>query len=403
MRVKLDTLGCKLNQAETELMARQLAEAGYEVVPQVDRADVYILNTCTVTHTADAKARHRLRMAHHRNPTALVVATGCYAQREPEKLSRIDGVNLVISHDEKPELPRLLKKAGVHPTVADSTGNSSPLLRTRAFVKIQDGCNSYCAYCIVPLVRGREKSLPATQIVSEVGQRVTAGYREVVLTGTKVGSYQDNGTSLRELLARILAETDIPRLRLSSLQPQEISPELIGLWRNERLCPHFHLSLQSGADPVLRWMERRYSVADYQHALSLIRGLVPGAAVTTDVIVGFPGETAEEFQESCKMCRDLEFARIHVFPYSPRPGTAATRLPGRVSEDVIKKRNQQMLALAGESARSFKQRFTGQTRPVLWERQDSKGVWSGLTDNYIPVQTESSDDLTNRILPLKIG
>lgn len=402
MKVALDTLGCKLNQAETELMARQLAEAGYEVVPQLDGADVYILNTCTVTHTADAKARHRLRMAHHRNPGALVIATGCYAQRDPDKLSRIEGVNLVISHDEKSELPRLLKKAGVRPTAADSTGNSSPLLRTRAFVKIQDGCNSYCTYCIVPLVRGREKSLPATQVVAEVEQRVADGYKEIVLTGTKVGSYQDNSTSLRELLVRILAETDIPRLRLSSLQPQEISPELIGLWRNERLCPHFHLSLQSGADPVLRRMERRYSVADYQHALSLIRSLVPETAITTDVIVGFPGETAEEFQQSYEMCRDLAFARIHVFPYSPRPGTAATLFPGRVSERVIKERNQQMLALAQESARSFKQRLSGQTRPVLWERQDSQGVWSGLTDNYIPVQTRSSDDLTNRILPVKI-
>jgi threonylcarbamoyladenosine tRNA methylthiotransferase MtaB len=402
MKVALDTLGCKLNQAETELLARQLAKAGYEVVSQVDGADVYILNTCTVTHTADAKSRHRLRLAHHRNPGALVVATGCYAQREPEKLSRIEGVNLVISHDEKSELPRLLEKAGGLPRWADSTGNSSPLLRTRAFVKIQDGCNSYCAYCIVPLVRGREKSLPATQVMAEVGQRVADGYKEVVLTGTKVGSYQDNGTSLKELLERILAETDIPRLRLSSLQPQEISPELIGLWRDERLCSHFHLSLQSGSDPVLRRMKRRYSISEYQKATSLVRHFSPDAAITTDVILGFPGETTGEFQESYEMCRDLKFARIHVFPYSPRPGTAAAQLSGKVSEKVKKERSQQMLALAKESARNFKQRFIGQTRPVLWERQDSKGGWSGLTDNYIPVQTESSDDLTNQILPVKI-
>jgi threonylcarbamoyladenosine tRNA methylthiotransferase MtaB len=402
MKVALDTLGCKLNQAETELLARQLAEAGYEVVPQVDGADVYILNTCTVTHTADAKSRHRLRLAHHRNPGVLVIATGCYAQREPEKLSRIEGVNLVISHVEKSELPRLLEKAGCRPTAADLTGNSSPSLRTRTFVKIQDGCNSYCAYCIVPLVRGREKSLPATQVAAEVEQRVADGYKEVVLTGTKVGSYQDNGASLKELLERILAQTDIPRLRLSSLQPQEISPELIGLWRNERLCPHFHLSLQSGADPVLRRMKRRYSVSEYQKAVSLMRHLLPDAAITTDVIVGFPGETTEEFQESYEICRDLEFARIHVFPYSPRPGTAAAQSPGKVSEKVKRERSQQMLALARESARNFKQRFIGQTRPVLWERQDSKGIWSGLTDNYIKVYTKSSDDLTNKLLPVKL-
>jgi threonylcarbamoyladenosine tRNA methylthiotransferase MtaB len=403
MKVTLDTLGCKLNQAETELLARQLTEAGYEVVRRVDDADVYILNTCTVTHTADAKSRHRLRLAHHRNPGALVVATGCYAQREPEKLGRIEGVNLVISNDKKMELPRLLEKAGGRSTSSDLTDNPSPSLRTRAFVKIQDGCNSYCAYCIVPLVRGREKNLPATQVVAEVGQRVADSYKEVVLTGTKVGSYRDNSTSLKELLKRILAETDIPRLRLSSLQPQEISPELIGLWHDERLCPHFHLSLQSGSDPMLRRMKRRYSVSEYQKAVSLIRHLLPDAAITTDVITGFPGETTEEFQESYKICRDQEFARIHIFPYSPRPGTEATQLPGKVSENVKRERSQQMLELAQESARNFKQRFIGQTRSVLWERQDSKGVWSGLTDNYIPVQTKSSDDLTNRILPVKIG
>jgi threonylcarbamoyladenosine tRNA methylthiotransferase MtaB len=403
MKIALDTLGCKLNQAETELLARQLAEAGYEVVPQVNGTDVYILNTCTVTHSADAKSRHRLRLAHHRNPGALVVATGCYAQREPEKLSQIEGVNLVIGNDEKSELPRLLERAGGRPTAADSAGNPMPSLRTRAFVKIQDGCNSYCTYCIVPLVRGREKSLPATRVVAEVEQRVADGYKEVVLTGTKVGSYQDNGTSLKELLARILAQTDVPRLRLSSLQPQEISPELIGLWRDERLCPHFHLSLQSGRDSVLRRMKRGYSASEYQKAVSLVRHLLPDAAITTDVIVGFPGETTAEFQESYEVCRDLEFARIHVFPYSPRPGTEAALMPDRISEKIKRERRQQMLALAQESARNFKQRFIGQTRPVLWERQDSQSVWSGLTDNYIPVQSKSSDELTNRVLPVKIA
>jgi threonylcarbamoyladenosine tRNA methylthiotransferase MtaB len=402
MKVALDTLGCKLNQAETELLARQLTEAGYEVVTQLDGADVYILNTCTVTHTADAKSRHRLRLAHHRNPQALVVATGCYAQREPERLSQIEGVNVVVSHGEKSELPRLLRKAGYHPTAPDLVSNPSPSLHTRAFVKIQDGCHSYCAYCIVPLVRGREKSLPTTRVVAEVKQRVADGYKEVVLTGTKVGSYRDNGTSLKELLERILAETDIPRLRLSSLQPQEISPELIGLWHDERLCPHFHLSLQSGSDSVLGRMKRLYSVSEYQKAVSLVRHFLPDAAITTDVIVGFPVETTEEFRESYEMCRDLRFARIHVFPYSPRPGTAATQLPDKVSGKAKNERCQQMLALAQESAHNFRQRFIGQTRPVLWERQDIKGVWSGLTDNYIPVRTESSDDLTNQILPIKI-
>ena len=398
-RIALDTIGCKLNQAETELLAEQLAEAGYRVVSSADEADVYILNTCTVTHIADSKSRHRLRLAHGRNPDALLVATGCYAQRAPQELARIDGVGLVLDNNDKPNLLRLLKESGGITSPVCGQGNG---FRTRAFIKVQDGCNSLCAYCIVPLVRGRERSLPLDQIIADIKRRAANGYKEVVLTGVKIGSYSDNGVNLKGLLEHILSETDVTRLRLSSLQPQEISPELIRLWHDRRLCRHFHLSLQSGSDAVLGRMNRSYSITDYQEAVSLIRALVPEVAITTDIIVGFPGETEAEFEQSYNVCRQMEFSRIHVFPYSPRQGTEAARLPRQVKAEVKKQRSQRMLALARESARNFSQQFLGKVMPVLWERQ-SDGIWSGHTDNYIRVYTRSDEDLTNQLLPLKLA
>jgi len=407
MKIVLETLGCKLNQAETEFLTRQLVEAGHRLVSRVDGADIYLLNTCTVTHTADAKSRHLLRLAHRRNPDALIVATGCYAQRRPQALAGIEGVGLVVGNNEKQRLAQRLQELAC--TVGQTSTNrylatdNRLVSRTRTFIKVQDGCNHFCAYCIVPMVRGREKSLPVDQVVAEVGHQVAAGYQEVVLTGTEIGSYNCDGVSLKGLLERILAETDVVRLRLSSLQPQEISPELIGLWRDQRLCPHFHLSLQSGSDGVLRRMKRGYSVNDYQGAVSLIRALVPNVAITTDIIAGFSGETEEEFAESYEFCRQMGFARIHVFPYSRRSGTEASQLPDQIGSQVKKERSQQMLALARGSARNFRRQFSGKVLPVLWEQQTADGVWSGLTDNYIRVYARSDQDLTNKLLPEKVG
>ncbi len=402
--VALDTLGCKLNQAETELLAKQFAEAGYWLVSSADKADVYILNTCTVTRIADRKSRHRLRLVHHHNPDAILVVTGCYAQRAPEELAQIEGVALVLGNEQKPRLLRRLEEsgclgspAGVQRDLTIKTG-----FRTRTFIKVQDGCNSYCSYCIVPLVRGREQSLPVAQVVAEVRHRVAQGYKEVVLTGVKIGSYDDNGVHLRGLLQRILTETEVIRLRLSSLQPQEISPELIALWDDRRLCRHFHLSLQSGSDGVLSRMGRHYSVNEYQGAVSLIRARVPEVAITTDIIVGFPGETNGEFEESDEFCRQIGFARIHVFPYSPRQGTRAARMPQPVGDSVKRQRSQRMLSLAEESAQNFRQQFFGKTTMVLFE-QRSNGVWTGLTDNYIKVSTSSDEDLSNKLLPVTVA
>ena len=397
--VAVESLGCKLNQAEMQRLARELTEAGYTLVDTPEKADIYILNTCTVTHVADRKSRHLLRLAGRLNPGARLIATGCYAHRVPQELKDIRGVDLVVGNDRKTDILELLGgkcgERGGEPRPSESSR------RARAFIKVQDGCRNFCAYCIVPYVRTRQTSAAVEDIITQVKEREVDGSREVVLTGTEIGDYHYDGTDLERLIGRILAETDVPRLRLSSLQPHHISPRLIKLWKDPRLCPHFHLSLQSGSDSVLKRMNRRYTAAGYRRAVELIRASVPDAAITTDVIVGFPGETDEEFRGTLEFCRKMEFARIHVFSFSPRPGTAAAEMPGRVGDADVKERSKQMLALARESARDFQQKFLGRRVDVLWE-QESGGVWSGLTGNYIRVYAKSADDLTNELLPVKL-
>jgi threonylcarbamoyladenosine tRNA methylthiotransferase MtaB len=402
-RVALDSLGCKLNQAEIEALARQLSRAGYRLVAPTDAADIYILNTCTVTATADGKSRKLLRAARRRNPHARLVAIGCYAERAPRELAAIEGVDLVLGNDRKTELPRLLGDGATWQAMAGqgATRPGEGGRRTRAFVKVQDGCHHFCTYCIVPFVRSREVSVPADEAVAQVGERAAAGYREVVLTGTEIGTYRHDGLDLAGLLERILAGTAIARLRLSSLQPPEITPGLVTLWRDPRLCPHFHLSLQSGSDAVLKRMNRRYTTAGYTRAVALIRKKVPDVAVTTDVIAGFPGETDAEFEETMNFCRGMRFARIHVFPYSPRPGTAAAAMSGQVSAAVKKERTRKMLQLAKESMRGFTEQYIGKTLEVLFERA-SGGLFTGLTGNYIKVYVRSRGDNTNEILPVRL-
>jgi threonylcarbamoyladenosine tRNA methylthiotransferase MtaB len=399
--IALDTVGCKLNQAESQLFARQFAQAGYRLVPADNGADVYILNTCTVTHVADGKCRRLLNQARRRNPDALVVAVGCYVERARQDLARLDGVDMVLDNSQKMNLVPLLEESGYLSRASAMAASANADFRTRAFVRVQDGCNNFCSFCIVPLVRGRERSVPVDQVIAEVNKRVTGGDKEVVLTGTEIGAYSDKDMGLEGLLKRIMEETGITRLRLSSLQPQEITPELLGLWDDERLCRHFHLSLQSGSDAVLERMGRRYSAADYKRAVDLIRKAVPGAAITTDVIVGFPGESEAEFQESYKFAKQTRFSRIHVFPYSPRPGTQAAAMPGKLEDRVKQERSRKMLALGRAGVRNFKRRFLGKTVMVLWEKETC-GVWSGFTDNYIRVFTRSDRDLTNQLMPVKL-
>ena len=404
LAVALDSLGCKLNQAEIEQLSYELAAAGYNVVSPAEQHDIYILNTCTVTHVADRKTRHMLRAARRSNPDVHLVAVGCYAGRKPSDLASIDGVDLIIDNEQKPDLVKILTESFDMP---GNPNDASPVvrqdtLRTRSFIRVQDGCRNFCSYCIVPLVRPHLECVPAGTVVSLVEARVAAGYKEVVLTGTEIGTYYHEGVDLQGLIELILDKTDIARLRLSSLQPPEITPGLIALWRNPRLCPHFHISLQSGSDSVLSRMKRRYNTSDYRGTVSLIRDSVPDLAVTTDIIVGFPGETDGEFAASLQFCRDMHFARNHVFPYSPRPGTAAADMTPSVPAPIRKKRADDMLKLAEGSSLAFRRNYTGKILDVLWE-QKSGGIWSGLTGNYIRVYTKCRQDLTNSLTSVKLG
>jgi len=409
-KVALETLGCKLNQAETDSLAREFLSKGYQLAESASEADIYVLNTCTVTHVADRKARHLLRLAHRTNPKALIVAIGCYAQRAPEELRQLGIVNLILGNEQKDRLVevlenRNLRNKGARSLCKEYHSSKSLVDRTRSLIKIQEGCHSFCSFCIVPYIRGQERSLPLEGAIQQVKERVAAGYKEVTLTGTKIGAYRcmgENHGSLRRLIEGILDQTDVKRLRLSSLQPQDLTPELVRLWTDERLCPHLHLPLQSGSQAMLQPMNRQYSIADYQRAVSLAREAIPDLAITTDILVGFPGEGDREFEESYRFCQKMGLANIHVFPYSPRLGTAAAGMPHRVEERVKKERSQRMLALARQSAHHFRERFLGRTMTVLWEGKSEPGVWSGLTANYLRVFVRSEQDLTNRLLPVKL-
>jgi threonylcarbamoyladenosine tRNA methylthiotransferase MtaB len=422
MRVTFYTLGCKLNQAETESLVGQFGQAGFQIVDSNCEADICIANTCTVTHIADRKTRHWLRLARHRNPQALIIATGCYAQRSRQELVPL--ADLVVDNTDKEQLLAIVMGLSVpapsfvpgraalfHCDQALSAMSAreaiSPVaatVRTRSLIKIQDGCHGPCTYCIVPKVRPREYSLPASRIIDAIRQKVTLGNREVVLTGTRVGSYEEDGTSLRDLIQRILDNTGIERLRLSSLQPSEISSGLLVLWQDERLCQHFHLALQSGSDTVLQRMERSYTLEQYDRTMNLIKERIPGAAVTTDIMVGFPGETDEEFEQSYSFCQQAGFANIHVFPFSPRPETTAARMPDQIKAKVKQERNRRMLELSQSSRRHFCQQFLGQIMPVLWEKETSpgSGIYSGLTGNYIRVFAHSEKPLGNEIRPTRL-
>lgn len=418
--VAIETHGCKLNQADSAVLARRFAQAGYRLVDSNHDADIIVVNTCTVTATADAKARQALRSARRSNPDALVVAAGCYPQRAAEELRGMPEVSLVVGNSEKPALVQLAvaelsRRHGSQPPsprtlpVMEPENAAGILRRSRAMVKIQEGCDQVCAYCIVPKVRGRERSISPDDLVSAIRQHVAGGFKEVALTGTQLGTYgfDLDGTNLAGLLARILDETDLPRLRVSSLQAHEISPALLELWQDSRLCPHFHVPLQSGCDATLRAMRRRYDTAAFHSAVAMIRDRVPDAGVTTDIIVGFPGEDAQAHAASLAFAAGMDFADIHVFPYSRRPGTTAHHLPQQVPSDEKRRRAAEMNSLAAAAFEAYRRRILGSARPVLWEtaRPDSDGVamrWSGLTDNYVRVHTVTRRDLANRVTDARL-
>ncbi len=440
MKVYLSTLGCKLNESELEAWARRFTNAGDEIVDDPRAADVCVLNTCTVTHTAAHKSRQMARQLARANPNARLVLTGCFTGIAPDAARALPNVALVVPNADKDqlvervsdfrfqssdltELPYGAFQNLVSDLQSPISSLQSPTSRTRAFVKIQDGCNMACAYCIIPLARGKERSRAREEIVAEIKTLVAAGYKEIILTGVQISVFRDGKANmkfvLRDLVAAILAETAVPRLRLTSIAPWDLDESLLELWRDPRLCRHLHLSLQSGSDTVLRRMRRPYSTAQFARAAQLARDKIPGVGITTDVIVGFPGESNAEFEQSLQFVEEMQFSRVHVFPYSARAGTVAASLPLQVSDAVKQSRAKQLQATADASARAFARRFIGQTMPVLWESSNKveggrmkdelfhpsspiphpSSVWSGYTDNYIRVLAASDANLHNQISP----
>jgi threonylcarbamoyladenosine tRNA methylthiotransferase MtaB len=402
----LVTLGCKLNLAESQAIGRSLGQAGYRVVEGLCEADAVVLNTCSVTHVADQKSRRLVRSARRAAPGAAIAVTGCYPRSAGVEAAIALGADFVAAPDEagRAALVAFLgQRRG-----AGTREAPPPRLQTRAFIAAQSGCNDVCAFCIVPWTRGREVSRTAEAVAAEVNEALAAGANEVVITGTQLGAWgRDLEPRLgpERLIGELLERTEAPRVRFSSLQPQDITPGLLALWRDPRLMPHFHLALQAGSDTTLAAMRRRYTVAQYRDAVARIRAAVGGVAITTDVIAGFPGEGEAAFEETLDLCREVGFARVHCFPYSPRSRTSAARLADQVPVETRRARMQRLLALAGELAAEFRGRARGQVRPVLWEGERQVGreqLLGGYTDNYIQVFTGDME-LTNRITPALLG
>jgi threonylcarbamoyladenosine tRNA methylthiotransferase MtaB len=414
MRIRIDSIGCRLNISEIEKMARHFTRAGHRLVGPGEVADLCVFNTCTVTHVAARKSRQVIRQMRRANPPAKVVVTGCYAQLSPDEVKAL-GVDMIVSNDQKDDLPDVLAEAGLlrdaDPIPSESEcGLQSALLtggnHTRAFVKVQDGCDNRCTFCIVTVARGAGRSRPIAEVVAEINRLTESGYQEAVLSGVHLGSYgHDWGDrrGLQNLVQTILTETDIPRLRLSSLEPWDLTEDFFELWQNARLLPHLHLPLQSGCDTTLQRMARHTTQAQFVHLVEAARATIPDLSVTTDIIVGFPGETEAEFEESLVFVREMAFAKLHIFRYSQREGTAAAKMKDQVPPPVAQERSQRMHTLNAELERAFRRKFIGRTLPVLWESSEPFGFglqWSGLTHNYARVVTQTNPqvDLRNRII-----
>lgn len=420
MRVYLETLGCRLNFSEMERLARELIARGHHVVQAPEEADICVLNTCAVTTTAEAKSRSLARSLARANPRARLAVTGCYATLAPEAVGRLPQVAWVVDNQDKDRLAELLhawvEELPELPASELAQPDRPPFAatRTRAFVKVQDGCNNRCTFCIVTVARGQERSRSIEDVVAEINRLVAEGYQEAVLTGVHLGAYgRDLNTDLASLVRAILRETALPRLRLSSLEPWDLRPEFFDLWRESegRLCPHLHLPLQSGCDATLRRMARRYTTEGYARLVATARERIPDLTVTTDVIVGFPGETEEEFEQSRRFIEAMGFAHLHVFPYSRRPGTAAARMRDQVPDAIKRKRSAVMREIDIRCGRAVRRAHLGQVRPVLWEGEGREAldpgtrVWTGLTDNYLRVLAEvpADVDLHNRITPVRLS
>lgn len=410
------TLGCKVNQYETEAMIEMFRQRGYKTVDFNSCADVYVINTCSVTHMSDRKSRQIIRRAKKTNPDSVVVVTGCYAQTAPEDVLKIEGVNLVIGTQNRNEMidriEALASDTGIS-CVSDimHTHNFEDLhitkyeTRTRAFIKIQEGCNQFCSYCIIPYARGPIRSRKEDEVLSEIQRLAENGFKEIILAGIHVASYglDLKNTSLGRLLMKADKTDGIRRIRLSSIEPMAVNEEFINtVASSSKLCRHFHLSLQSGCDETLTRMNRKYTTAEFKSITDGIRTHFPDAAITTDIMVGFPGETDEEFNKSCEFVKEIGFADAHVFQYSPRRGTPAADMECQIPPEVKEERSKRIIAITEESRKKYIDGFLGKTVEVLFEQKQSDGTYIGKTDTYISVAAESDTDISGKFAYVKL-
>lgn len=418
-KVALHNLGCKVNAYETEAMQQMLEEHGYEIVPFAPGADIYIINTCTVTNIADRKSRQMLHKAKKMNPQAIIAATGCYVQAAKEDLEVDEAIDLVIGNNKKKDLISILeayeKELDVEESVIDvnhtneyeTLSISRTSEHTRAYIKVQDGCNQFCSYCIIPYARGRVRSRRLEDVVEEVTRLAGNGYQEVVLTGIHLSSYGiDLDTNLLRLIEEIHGIEGIGRIRLGSLEPRIITEEfVIALSRMTKICPHFHLSLQSGCNETLKRMNRRYTAEEYAEKCALLREYFEHPALTTDVIVGFPGETEEEFSITQKFLKELQLYETHIFKYSKRKGTKAAVMEHQVPDTAKGTRSNLLIQLGEENQRAFEKRLAGRTAEVLFEekvRMDGKEYFVGHTREYVKLAVPASADLENKIVEVTV-
>lgn len=415
-RVALYTIGCKLNYSETATIGKQLIDSGFSVVGIDEPADLVVINSCSVTSHAERECRQVVRKALRQSPNAFVTVMGCYAQTQSEKIASIRGVDLILGTKEKFSLINFIggntKKTNpvIYVSCVDDENNIGLASsvgfnkRTRAFIKVQDGCDYNCTYCIVPLARGRSRSAELNEILREASEAVESGYKEIVLTGVNVGSYgRGNNSNLLTLLKRLVAIDDLMRIRLSSIEPNLLTDELLNFWfKEEKLCNHWHIPLQSGSDTILRQMKRRYLPALYKDKIEKIRTHVPTAGIGADVIVGFPGETEELFNETFEFINTLPISYLHVFSYSERPNTPAAEFTTKIAPKIKSERSKKLHLLSIQKKHSFYERFIGKTVPVLFESVHSDGILSGLTEEYVRVDVKSEVNLTNKIIDVTI-
>ena len=400
------TLGCKVNQYETEAMAELFEKAGYEICAFSEKADIYVINTCSVTSMGDRKSRQIIRRAKKTNPDSVIIVSGCYSQTAPEEILAIDGVNLVLGTQGRHNITELAKNL-----TADSKVNavsdimkthdfeelkiSSYTDRTRAYIKIQDGCSQFCSYCIIPYARGPVRSRPEKEILDEIKKLTENGFTEIILVGIHVASYGRDleNTSLEDLLIKVDGIDGVKRIRMSSIEPMTLNREFVEKIKiSKKLCPHFHISLQSGCNETLKRMNRHYTTEQYMEIVNGLRNAFTGAAITTDIMVGFPGETEEEFNKTADFVKAADFADAHVFMYSPRRGTPAAKRPDQISPEIKERRSKQIIALTQNSRDKFLNSFIGKTVEVLFE-QPVNGYFEGKTSNYITVKVKTHENL----------